>query len=123
MTGEDFRALALSMDGAEEREHMGHPDFRVGGKIFASLDGDEAVGVLRLSPEQQEALVGAGDGPCSPAGGAWGRQGWTRVRLTGARKDRLKKWVRLAWEGVAGDPPPGTADRDGRRRRPTRGRR
>jgi hypothetical protein len=105
MTGDEFRAMSLAFPGAAEGEHMGHADFRVGGRIFASLSEDESLGVLKLTPEQQEALVGEGDGPFEAVGGAWGMRGWTRVRLADARRDRVRRALRLAWQNRA--PPAG----------------
>ena len=37
MTSDEFRKMALEIPTAVERSHMNHPDFRVAGKIFASL--------------------------------------------------------------------------------------
>ena len=60
MTGADFRRIALGMDGAEEGSHFGNPDFRVGGKIFATLGYfDEGWGMVKLMPDQQEEFVEA----------------------------------------------------------------
>ncbi len=54
MTGKDFRKIALSLPETEERSHMDHPDFRVKGKIFATLGyPDKARGMVKLSPEDQ----------------------------------------------------------------------
>ncbi len=101
MTSDEFRALALALPDAEEREHMGHPDFRVGNKIFATLSEDETSGVVRLTLDQQEELVGDGGGPFEALGGTWGMQGWTRVRLAKAREDGVRRALRMAWEGLA----------------------
>jgi hypothetical protein len=121
MTADDFRKLALALPEAEEREHMGHPDFRVRKKIFATLSEDETSGVLNLSLDQQEELVGDGDGPFGPVAGAWGMQGWTRVRLAKARKDRVRRAMRMAWEHTAPRELRGAGDRERRvsqRRKP-----
>ncbi len=101
MTADDFRELALAMPEAVEREHMGHPDFRVRDKIFATLSEDETSGVLKLTLDQQEELVGDGDGSFEALGGTWGMRGWTRVRLAKARKDRVRRAMRMAWEHTA----------------------
>lgn len=103
MKADDFREFALALPETEEREHMGHPDFRVNGKIFASLSDDDESGVLKLTLDQQEELVGDGTGPFEAMAGAWGMQGWTRVRLAGARKDRVRRAMKLAWGNVAPD--------------------
>lgn len=101
MTADDFRVLALALPEAEEREHMGHPDFRVRGKIFATLAEDDESGVLKLTLDQQEEFVGEGGGPFEALAGAWGMRGWTRVRLAKARKDRVRRAMRAAWENMA----------------------
>ena len=82
-TGVDqFRAIALSLPGAEEREHMGNPDFRVGGRIFATLSGlARGRGVLKLSAEQQTAFVSELPDIFEPVQGGWGRMGMTYVIL------------------------------------------
>jgi YjbR len=57
VTPDDFRALALSLDGAVERAHMGHPDFRANGRIFATLHADDEWGMVKLAPEEQKAFI------------------------------------------------------------------
>jgi len=57
VTPDDFRALALSLDGAIERAHMGHPDFRANGRIFATLHADDEWGMVKLAPEEQKAFI------------------------------------------------------------------
>jgi len=75
MTGDDFRELALGLEGAVERSHVGHPDFRANGRIFASLLKDERQAGLNLTPAEQRALMRAHPLVFTPASGAWGRQG------------------------------------------------
>lgn len=101
MTADEFRALALALPEAVEREHMGHPDFRVRNKIFATLSEDETSGVLKLTLDQQEELVGNGEGPFEALRGTWGMRGWTRLRLAEARKDPARRALRTAWENAA----------------------
>lgn len=87
MTPKDFRRLALSFPETEERAHMQHPDFRVAGKIFATLgypDLDWAM--VKLTPLEQEMLVKAQPEVFNPCSGAWGRRGCTNVRLKGVQK-------------------------------------
>src|SRR4029453_4247341 len=79
---DDFRRLALAFPGSEERSHMEHPDFRVSGKIFATLGSpDDQWGAVNLFPEQQELAMDAEPEAFKPASGAWGRGGSTLVRL------------------------------------------
>ncbi len=83
MTAAGFRRVALSMPEATESEHQGHPDFRVKGKIFATLfsrDGEDW-GMVKLSPEQQADVVDAAPAIFAPLQGGWGRRGCTRVCL------------------------------------------
>jgi hypothetical protein len=82
MTPAKFRSIALTMEGVSENAHMGHPDFRVGGKVFATLGyPDKGCGSLMLTPAEQEKLLKAHPGAFTPAAGAWGRRGSTIVRL------------------------------------------
>ncbi len=86
------------MDGAIERAHMGHPDFRVNGRIFATLHDDNRHGMVKLAPEQQQRFVRDHPGIFSPENGAWGRQGCTRVQLSAADEEVLGEAVTLAWQ-------------------------
>jgi hypothetical protein len=98
MKADQFRSIALSMAGASERAHMGHPDFRVGGKIFATLGyPDEHFGVVMLAPEEQEKLLRTHPSVFTPAKGAWGRRGSTQVRLDAVAAPVLRKAIATAW--------------------------
>jgi hypothetical protein len=92
-----FRRIALSLPEATEGSHMGHPDFRVGNKVFASLgSGGPDWGTVKLTPEQQQIPLGAEPAVFKPAAGAWGRRGWTHVRPGGADGSRLKSALAMA---------------------------
>lgn len=106
MTADDFRQLALSMDGAIESAHMGHPDFRANGRIFATLHSGDQWGMVKLSPEEQQEFMRTHPAMFVPSSGAWGRQGCTNVRLDGADKATLRGAMILAWQRVAGKPRP-----------------
>lgn len=98
MTGNDFRRIALSMEGSEEGAHMGHADFRVGGRIFATLSLEEqGYGVLLLNPEQQAGMAADAPEVFSPVPGGWGRNGSTRVLLAKVTPDVLEDALRTAW--------------------------
>lgn len=98
MTADEFRRLALSMPEAAEVGHMGHPDFRVGGKIFATLHAPEkGTGAVMLLPEQQELAMDAEPDAFSPAAGAWGRGGSTLVTLSRVSDDWLDRALEWAW--------------------------
>jgi len=98
MKGADFRRIALSLPEAVEGSHMGHADFRVGGKIFATLGLEkEGYGVLVLTPEQQAGMVEDAPEIFSRVPGGWGRQGSTRVRLAKVKPDILEAALRVAW--------------------------
>jgi len=97
-TTDDFRRIALSLAGAEERSHMGHPDFRVNGRIFATLGApDAAHGMVALMPEQQEDFIALAPDAFAPAAGSWGRRGSTLVRLDRAGEDLLEAALVAAW--------------------------
>jgi len=99
MTAADFRRLALSLDGAEEGSHMGAVDFRVGGRIFATLASvKEGYGNLMLTPEIQAEFVAEAPDVFLPVAGGWGRMGATHVRLAKANRDMLKGALETAWK-------------------------
>ena len=97
MTKEDFRRLALELPDAIESAHMGHPDFRVGGKIFATLMPQEGWAMVKLTPDEQEAFVQAAPRVFSPVPGGWGRHGATRVHLKSATKAIARDGLTAAW--------------------------
>jgi hypothetical protein len=99
MDAEDFRRIALSFEGAEEGSHMGSPDFRVGGKIFATLASvKHGYGNLMLMPEQQAAFVAELPEVFVPIAGGWGRLGMTHIRLAAASRDVLTGALQTAWK-------------------------
>jgi hypothetical protein len=99
MNANDFRRIALSLDGAEESSHMGQPDFRVGGRIFATLASQHlGYGNLMLTLEQQAAFVEELPEVFLPIHGGWGRMGMTHIRLAAASADVLEGALRAAWK-------------------------
>jgi hypothetical protein len=99
MNAKDFRRIALSFDGAEESSHMGAPDFRVGGHIFATLASErQGYGNLQLTLEQQAAFVEEMPDVFLPIPGGWGRMGMTHIRLAAAREDVLRGALHAAWK-------------------------
>jgi hypothetical protein len=98
MTAAEFRRAALRLPEAEESAHMSHPDFRVGGKIFATLGyPDEEHGMVVLPPDEQARLVKAHPKIFFPAKGAWGKKGSTIVRLDAIDRAMLKRALEIAW--------------------------
>ena len=98
MTANQFRRLALGMPEVEERGHMDHPDFRVGGKIFATLGyPDKNWGMVKLTPEQQRIYVPANPNVFVPAPGAWGIHGSTLIRLKAANTETVREAMMAAW--------------------------
>ena len=94
----DFRRIALSFEGAEEGSHMGAADFRVGGRIIATLaSAKEGYGNLKLTPEQQAEFVAELPEVFLPVHGGWGRSGMTHIRLAKASEDVLTGALRAAW--------------------------
>ena len=98
----DYRRLALALPGAIEGAHMDQPDFRVAGKIFATLSKTgAATGVVKLTREHQEMLCDAEGVVFSPVKGAWGARGWTAVDIAAADEATLAAALRTAWRTVA----------------------
>ena len=98
MGAADFRRIALSLPEATQGSHFGNTDFRVGGKIFATLSLiKEGYGVLLLTPEQQEGMVQDEPGIFSPIPNKWGIAGATRVQLSKVTVDVLESALRTAW--------------------------
>lgn len=98
MTPNEFRQIALSGPETVESSHMGHADFRVGGKIFASLGyPDDAHGVVMLSPDEQEGFVAEFPRAFAPVKGAWGKRGSTQIRLAAADPEAVVEAIRVAW--------------------------
>ncbi len=117
MTVAQFRRIALSMPEATEGAHMGHPDFRVKGKIFATLFHRDDIdwGMVKLKPVQQRKFQEAKPGVFQPVKGGWGRQGCTQVRLDGVDKATLLSAIFTAWLNTA---PKRVVEETGPRRSP-----
>lgn len=98
-----LRRIALGMKGAVESAHMGHPDFRVNGRIFATLHADNAWGMVKLTPDQQQDFL-VRDAAFVPENGAWGRQGCTAVQLDKVDEEILGEALTLAWQNLARPP-------------------
>jgi hypothetical protein len=102
MTIDEFRKMALKIPSSVERSHMNHPDFRVAGKIFASLGvPDESWGMVKLTREQQRAFIEKASEVFKPCSGAWGRQGYTNVYLPSANATILRAALDAAAKNVA----------------------
>ena len=104
MTADGFRDVALAMQGATEGAHMGHPDFRANGRIFASLHTSDTTGMVKLAPEEQAEFLRLKPAMFTPSSGAWGRQGCTNVILAKADVRTLRQAMTLAWEAVMAMP-------------------
>lgn len=101
MTADEFREIALSFPETEERSHMNHPDFRVGGKIFATLGPDLSWGMAKLTPTQQQEFLRIELSSFAPAAGAWGKGGSTIITLAEANKDSVEDALKAAWKNTA----------------------
>ena len=102
MTAKGFRQIALSLPETEERSHMDHPDFRVAGKIFATLGyPDTSLGMVKLSPEDQHYFTKDHSEIFVPVEGTWGRRGATFVHLELVKKETLRKALQAAWRNSA----------------------
>ena len=101
MTPAGFRRMALGLKDSVEQAHHGHPDFRVGGRIFATLGyPDTKYGVVMFTPEQQRGFVREHPGGFEPVAGAWGAQGATKVRLNAVDEEALGEALTLAWRNA-----------------------
>ena len=101
MTEKDFRRLALSLPEARESSHMNHPDFRVHGKIFATLWPDKDWGMVKLTPQQQAVMIQSEPNVFQPIHGAWGRRGATSVCLPLASAESVRHALVAAWRNTA----------------------
>ncbi|HUL44119.1 MAG TPA: MmcQ/YjbR family DNA-binding protein [Bacteroidota bacterium] len=102
MTPSEFRNLALALADTKESRHMDHPDFRVSGKVFASMGyPDKSWGMVRLTPDQQMGYVARHPDAFVPVKGAWGRRGATGVILKTVKKAALRDALREAWLNIA----------------------
>ena len=102
MTANEFRRMALRLPDAIEAAHMGHPDFRVGGKIFATLGyPGHSFAMVALTPDQQELFVRTEPKTFTPVPGGWGRKGSTHVLLRTARKAAVREALSVAYHNRA----------------------
>ena len=102
MTHTEFRKMALRLPQVTESSHMDHPDFRVAGRIFATLGyPDRSSGMVKLTAAQQVSAMAAHPRMFSRAAGAWGRRGSTIVTLPHATRAPLRAALRQAWENSA----------------------
>ena len=102
MTPEAFRKLALELPQAVEGQHMGHADFRVGGKIFATLGYPSLeFATVLITREEQLRLLREAPAVFVPVKGGWGLKGSTHVRLAAADRARVKRALQLAWKRKA----------------------
>ena len=97
----DFRRLALALDGVVESAHMGHPDFRAHGRIFATIQHDPAWGALMLTPDTQQRLLRDNPDGFKPASGAWGASGSTLVHFASIDEETMGEALTLAWQNAA----------------------
>jgi len=101
MRADDFRRMALALGGASEGAHMGHPDFRVNNRIFATLHSAGRFGMVALTPEQQREFLVRHPSTFTPEAGAWGRAGSTRVHLASAEEDVVGEALTVAWQNAS----------------------
>jgi hypothetical protein len=107
MNQDKFRVLALGFPEAVEACHFETADFRVRGKIFATLRAADGRAVLKLSPDEQQLVMGTSPGMFEPVKGSWGQKGWTRVALDRADAETVRHAMGMAWRSVAPKTPAG----------------
>jgi len=94
--------MARRLPDAIEAAHMGHPDFRVGDKIFATLGYPSiAFAMVQLTPEQQELFVRTEPNTFTPVPGGWGKKGATHVLLKTAKKAAVREALQVAYTNRA----------------------
>lgn len=96
MRASQFRALALELPGAEEGAHHAHPDFRVNGRIFATIAPGGERGMVKLDAAQQALFITSEPEAYTPAAGAWGRGGATMVVFANARAASVRRALTAA---------------------------
>jgi hypothetical protein len=102
VTADEFRKEALGIPGAVESAHVGHPDFRIAGKVFASLGApNEDWGMVKLTPKEQRLYIEETPGVFRPCSGAWGRRGYTNVHLASSTKAKVVVALQAAATNVA----------------------
>jgi len=108
MTADKFRCLALAIPGALESSHMNHPDFRIAGKIFASLGyPDQQHAMVNLTPEQQSQFIKNAPDAFSPCAGAWGKRGATSILLSSAKAALVRSALQAASKNITATKPAG----------------
>lgn len=98
---QEFRDMALGFPEAVEASHFDVADFRVRGKIFASLREKDGRAVLKLASDQQRLLMETSAGLFEPVNGSWGLKGWTKADLDRIDKETLRHAMSMAWRSVA----------------------
>jgi len=102
MNTDDFRRMTLNFPDTVESTHMNHPDFRVSGKIFATLPNpDNGYAMVKLPPDRQAAFVELDPSAFAPVKGGWGRQGATNVRLKTVKEESLRGALTVAWQNAS----------------------
>jgi predicted DNA-binding protein (MmcQ/YjbR family) len=101
LTQAQFAAMALGFPGAARAGHFDVTDFRVRGKIFATLREKDGRAVLKLAPDQQALLLETSGGQFAPVAGSWGLKGWTQVMLGEADEEAVRHAMAMAWRSVA----------------------
>jgi len=117
-----FRHMILGLTGSAEGAHMGHPDFRVGGRIFATLNADETTAMVKLPVDQQARFIQT-QAAFRPASGAWGLQGATLIDLAGADEEVVGEAATIAWQNVTAGARAGAKRTTREKRNPARARR
>jgi len=97
----EFRRRALALPETEEVPHHGSASFRVGGKIFAQLSGDDLSGLVKLPRPLQDLVIGEYPDGCRREAGRWGEAGWTRLDLSKIPADKAADLLETSWQIIA----------------------
>ena len=98
---DQVQSLALTFAETSESPHFEKSSFRVRKKIFATMDSSKNEVVVKLTDTDQDIYCSANGGVIQPVDGAWGKKGWTLVRLNLIEEELFKAVLKSSYITVA----------------------
>lgn len=95
-TSTEFRRIALSLEGTSEAPHFDRTAFKVA-RTYATLAADGLTANVKFTPDEQAFKSMMAPQAFAPVPNAWGRQGWTTVRLEAVDGSELRAALETAW--------------------------